>query len=446
MSKYSVGKRIQSCQEAELNAISDLEPVSPLSTTTESPDSPGPVDCSNQERPKTPTTKLAVRADQEQSDLESKKEGGKSSEPLAATEGEEEPVALIRVTPSVEKKEKALQADVKTTEAEPRQSSKEVMTQVAGAMVASNDDLTCRSTHQSQLLTFHKTMVGEGRRIKVTDSEWGRIVIKRSAGGSLIALTDKNQTGPRALGHVKLLSDDSDSDPMEAQVSVDEETDVEADTDDEFDFAKIEERSETRFRDTDSLCWNSVVAVLNDSLCQAILGELLDGGVAGKMADKDGHTLNDSERHRVAKMVAGMSYKLAKDYTCPGDQDSEEILFVDLVESLALHLNPPLRLDVDRELPTAHCGTFRVSNGVATGTAVVGEVIRMDARRAKRAKMEDEWDGDDSSKGKGPAERKRAIKLVMGLTNVDRHAAKTSLKHNKWDELKAVIGLTPSTI
>ena len=70
----------------------------------------------------------------------------------------------------------------------------------------------------------------------------------------------------------------------------------------------------------------------------------------------------------------------------------------------------------------------------------------MDARRAKRAKMEDEWNGDDSSKDKGPAERKRAIKLVMGLTNVDRQAAKISLKHNKWDELKAVIGLTPSTI
>ena len=234
MSKFSVGKRIQLSQEAELNEISDLEPVSPLSTTTESPDSPGPVDCSTQGRPKTPTTKLTVRADQEQPNLESQKEGGKSSEPLASAEREEEPVALIRVTPSVEKKEKASQADVATKEAEPRQRNKETMTQVAGAMKASNDDLTCRSTHQSQLLTFHKTMVGEGRRIKVTDSEWGRIVIKRSAGGSLIALTDENQTGPRALGHVKLLSDDSDSDPMEAQVSVDDDTDVEVDTDDEF--------------------------------------------------------------------------------------------------------------------------------------------------------------------------------------------------------------------
>ena len=97
MSKYSVGKRIQSCQEAELNAISDLEPVSPLSTTTESPDSPGPVDCSNQERPKTPTTKLAVRADQEQLNLESQKEGGKNSEPPTSAEGKEEPNAASMV-------------------------------------------------------------------------------------------------------------------------------------------------------------------------------------------------------------------------------------------------------------------------------------------------------------------------------------------------------------
>ena len=323
-------------------------------------------------------------------------------------------------------------------------------TEIMEAAMEKYDDVKVVSSYQSQLITLHKTTVKEGKTIGVTGGKWGEFVVRKHHGGSAIVLRDPClYHGPNTLGNIRWESesDDEDLDSPDSMVSesvastADTEVGSEK-TDDDFKFLKFKEKDFHRFDDLHRLSMTSISAVLGDSVCQSLLNDVLSGvNAGGKPHDRPGGystALTFKERSRLAGLIASLAAKVSPRGCDEQRFECADLVFSELRDSLTVNRSPPLRVDLVREVTTAHSGTFHVDHGVSVGAAILGEVIQENTARAKRQKMEQ--DREEA----GVDENELKIQQVIQEAGADRPASKIALRENDGDVSRAIKQLKPT--
>ena len=219
------------------------------------------------------------------------------------------------------------------------------------------------------------------------------------------------------------------------------------DEDGEAIFLDVEE-PQVDIEDDDVLSVGCVNAVIQDTMMQFSMVDLLEESLNNRESPRHDRGLTRSDRRLVCEQLAAHAKNLFMNKyptPCGGGHTGQTITVKKLRESLSLNSCPQVRIDVDFINAEVEDGTgktteVKMPQGIAAGFSVIGKTLAKHGHRAKRAKVDTVKPRRDKKETEYPI---HDVIAIMRVTGLDGSLAGSALKKAKGDVEEALHVLLP---